>query len=188
MVFTRPWGFRAASCPRALGSVHRSTIDMNGIVFQTLAKVRAIGHAANSAATFLLATMAAQSASSDAQGHTMEGSYFMAQATMELVVPSGERRGSLPQRVVVALGGNALIRRGERGEFDQQWVNVDVAAGAIAALAALVPEVIVTHGNGPQVGFLALQSRQRSPPYRRLPSTSSEPSRRVRSDTCSARR
>ncbi len=69
----------------------------------------------------------------------------------------------LPRRVVVAFGGNALIRRGERGEYHQQLANVDIAARAVTALARLIPEVIVTHGNGPQVGFLALQSESALP-------------------------
>lgn len=87
----------------------------------------------------------------------------MGHATLETLVPSGPSRNGLPRRVVVAFGGNALIRRGERGEYDQQRANVDVAARAITALARLVPEVVVTHGNGPQVGFLALQSEAALP-------------------------
>ena len=59
--------------------------------------------------------------------------------------------------VVIALGGNALIRRGEPAEADVQWRNVETAVGAIAAVAAK-HDVVVTHGNGPQVGLLALQS------------------------------
>jgi carbamate kinase len=59
-------------------------------------------------------------------------------------------------RIVVALGGNALLRRGEPAEAEAQRRNVEVAVEAIADLAA-EHEVIVTHGNGPQVGLLALQ-------------------------------
>jgi carbamate kinase len=59
-------------------------------------------------------------------------------------------------RIVVALGGNALLRRGEPAEADAQRRNVATAVEAIADLAA-DHEVIVTHGNGPQVGLLALQ-------------------------------
>ncbi|HEX2842715.1 carbamate kinase [Hyphomicrobium sp.] len=59
-------------------------------------------------------------------------------------------------RIVVALGGNALLRRGEPMTADAQRANVVVAA---KALAAIHPgnELVVTHGNGPQVGLLALQ-------------------------------
>ena len=59
-------------------------------------------------------------------------------------------------RIVIALGGNALLRRGEPAEADTQRRNVATAVTAIADLAA-DHEVIVTHGNGPQVGLLALQ-------------------------------
>jgi carbamate kinase len=59
-------------------------------------------------------------------------------------------------RIVVALGGNALLRRGEPAEADVQRRNVEVAVGAVAELAAS-HEIVVTHGNGPQVGLLALQ-------------------------------
>src|SRR3990170_3726388 len=58
--------------------------------------------------------------------------------------------------LVVALGGNALLRRGEPPEHAVQQRNVERAARAIAALAA-GRRLVVTHGNGPQVGLLALQ-------------------------------
>ena len=60
-------------------------------------------------------------------------------------------------RVVVALGGNALLRRGEPLDAAVQRANVEVAAEAVAAVAA-THQVVVTHGNGPQVGLLALQN------------------------------
>jgi carbamate kinase len=59
-------------------------------------------------------------------------------------------------RVVVALGGNALLRRGERADAATQRGNVAVAVRAIARLAR-DHDVVVTHGNGPQIGLLALQ-------------------------------
>jgi len=60
-------------------------------------------------------------------------------------------------RILVALGGNALLHRGERPDADLQQINVLTAAKAIAQLAA-EHEVVLTHGNGPQVGMLALES------------------------------
>lgn len=60
-------------------------------------------------------------------------------------------------RILVALGGNALLRRGERLGMDAQYANARIAAQAIAAITP-GNEVIVTHGNGPQIGWLALQS------------------------------
>jgi len=60
-------------------------------------------------------------------------------------------------RVVVALGGNALLRRGEPLSAEAQRSNVAVAARALAPVA-LRHQLVISHGNGPQVGLLALQS------------------------------
>jgi carbamate kinase len=59
-------------------------------------------------------------------------------------------------RVVVALGGNALLRRGEPLTAENQRANARVACKALAPLA-LEHGLVVSHGNGPQVGLLALQ-------------------------------
>jgi carbamate kinase len=59
-------------------------------------------------------------------------------------------------RVVVALGGNALLRRGEPLSAENQRANARVACKALAPLA-LEHELVISHGNGPQVGLLALQ-------------------------------
>jgi carbamate kinase len=59
-------------------------------------------------------------------------------------------------RVVVALGGNALLKRGEPMTAENQRKNVRIAAEALAPVAA-DHDLVVTHGNGPQVGLLALQ-------------------------------
>ena len=59
--------------------------------------------------------------------------------------------------VVIALGGNALIRRGQPPEVSIQRQNIKLAAKAIAEVAR-EHRVVVTHGNGPQVGLLAMQA------------------------------
>ena len=59
--------------------------------------------------------------------------------------------------IVVALGGNALLRRDEPLTAEAQRANAHVAAAAIASLAT-DNRLVITHGNGPQVGLLALQS------------------------------
>ncbi len=59
--------------------------------------------------------------------------------------------------VVIALGGNALLRRGEPADAATQRANIVRAVRAVAAVARH-HEVVVTHGNGPQVGLLALQA------------------------------
>ena len=60
-------------------------------------------------------------------------------------------------RVVAALGGNALLRRGEPLDAELQRRHVAEAARSLAELAR-DHELVVTHGNGPQVGLLALQA------------------------------
>ena len=60
-------------------------------------------------------------------------------------------------RLVIALGGNALLRRGEPTTTTFQRKNVRIAAQAIAPVAR-DHQVVITHGNGPQVGHLALQA------------------------------
>ena len=60
-------------------------------------------------------------------------------------------------RLVVALGGNALLKRGQTPDNDVQEANVRIAVEALAPLAH-EHELVVTHGNGPQVGVLALES------------------------------
>ena len=59
-------------------------------------------------------------------------------------------------RIVVALGGNALLRRGEPMTAENQRENVERACVALAPLAR-EHELVISHGNGPQVGLLALQ-------------------------------
>ena len=60
-------------------------------------------------------------------------------------------------RVVAALGGNALLERGEKPDEDIQEHHVQQAVAALAPLAQ-AQDLVVTHGNGPQVGMLALES------------------------------
>src|SRR4030095_8510202 len=62
-----------------------------------------------------------------------------------------------PMLVVIALGGNALLRRGEAMTAENQRRNVRIAAEAIAPVAEH-HKLVVAHGNGPQVGLLALQA------------------------------
>jgi carbamate kinase len=61
-------------------------------------------------------------------------------------------------RIVIALGGNALLRRSDPMTTEVQRRNVKVAAEAIAPLATAGHSVVVVHGNGPQVGLLSLQA------------------------------
>ncbi len=61
------------------------------------------------------------------------------------------------ERVVVALGGNALLRRGQEDSYENMFASARSAAERIADIAAAGWEVVVTHGNGPQVGRILLQ-------------------------------
>lgn len=63
-------------------------------------------------------------------------------------------------KIVLALGGNALPQRGAPQDVGEQRRNVDRAAAPIALIASATPPnaLVVTHGNGPQVGLLALQA------------------------------
>lgn len=60
-------------------------------------------------------------------------------------------------RIVIALGGNALLRRGEEMTAKNQRENIRIAAKVLAPIIEK-HEVVISHGNGPQVGLLSLQS------------------------------
>jgi carbamate kinase len=68
-------------------------------------------------------------------------------------------------RIVIALGGNALIPRGQSLDFETQQRSARIASAALAPVIGR-HQVVVTHGNGPQVGLLALQSES----YAEVPS------------------
>ena len=59
--------------------------------------------------------------------------------------------------IVIALGGNALLQRGQRGSFEEQYVNVKQTATRVADLIERGYKIVLTHGNGPQVGATLLR-------------------------------
>ncbi len=59
--------------------------------------------------------------------------------------------------IVIALGGNAVLKRGEEGSFDEQYQNVKGTVSKIADLVVAGYKVVLTHGNGPQVGATLLR-------------------------------
>ncbi len=61
------------------------------------------------------------------------------------------------KRVLVALGGNAIKQPDEKGTFEEQMKNVEIASSQIAQLVRRGYNLVITHGNGPQVGNLAIQ-------------------------------
>jgi len=64
------------------------------------------------------------------------------------------------KRVMIALGGNAIKQPDERGTFREQMSNVSTACKQIAEIARNGYNLAITHGNGPQVGNLAIQQEQ----------------------------
>jgi carbamate kinase len=66
------------------------------------------------------------------------------------------------RRIVVALGGNAILQPGERGTIEEQRARVAAAAANLARLVEEGHELILVHGNGPQVGILAIQNEEAS--------------------------
>ena len=60
-------------------------------------------------------------------------------------------------RVVFAFGGNALLRQGQEDTFEHLYASARLAAERVVEIAAAGWEIVVTHGNGPQVGRILLQ-------------------------------
>ncbi len=64
----------------------------------------------------------------------------------------------MPRRVVVALGGNAILRSKQLNSYAEQFENVRRTSAQMAQLVAAGYQLIITHGNGPQVGNLLIQN------------------------------
>ena len=57
-------------------------------------------------------------------------------------------------KLLIALGGNAILRKGDKGSVDDQWKNINNAVEIIAKSIESEDNMVITHGNGPQVGYL----------------------------------
>jgi carbamate kinase len=66
------------------------------------------------------------------------------------------------QKVVVAFGGNAILRAEQRGTAEEQLQNVQEACRQVASMLELGYQVVITHGNGPQVGNILIQNEEAS--------------------------
>jgi carbamate kinase len=64
--------------------------------------------------------------------------------------------------MLIAVGGNSLIRAGETGTIAEQWVNARRTSAAIVQLIRAGYRLVITHGNGPQVGAQLLRSERAS--------------------------
>ena len=65
---------------------------------------------------------------------------------------------NLGRRIVIAIGGNAILRDGQKGTSEEQRANLEVACLSISALIRPGVNVVLTHGNGPQVGNILVQN------------------------------
>ena len=72
-------------------------------------------------------------------------------------------------RLVVALGGNAILRRGEKGTAAEQFGHVQYAAGRLTGLVKEGHRIAITHGNGPQVGDILLANECAKDSLPRMP-------------------
>ena len=63
----------------------------------------------------------------------------------------------MPERILVALGGNALVKAGEQGSIKEQAANLRESLGGVVELIRRGHQVVMTHGNGPQVGHILLR-------------------------------
>ena len=71
------------------------------------------------------------------------------------------------RKVIISIGGNAIIRRGGTGAIEEQFANTESACRAIAGIAASGAPIIITHGNGPIVGNIVIRNeaaRDQIPP------------------------
>ncbi len=67
-------------------------------------------------------------------------------------------KNSVNEKIVVSLGGNAIVRRGGTGTIEEQFENARAACAYVAELVSGGASVIITHGNGPVVGNLVIQN------------------------------
>ena len=71
------------------------------------------------------------------------------------------KHGGKPPLVVVALGGHAFMRTGEAGTHEQHIHNAELICGQLMTLVSRGYQLVITHGNGPQVGALLEREEMR---------------------------
>ena len=64
---------------------------------------------------------------------------------------------SAPKRIVIALGGNAIVKEYQRGTVTEQFANAREALKDVAQLIKEGHQLVITHGNGPQVGNILIR-------------------------------
>ena len=76
------------------------------------------------------------------------------------------------KKVVIAIGGNAILENGQSGSFEEQFANITRTARKIASIVCNARDfeiAALTHGNGPQVGIVSLQQDMTAPKLPRQP-------------------
>jgi carbamate kinase len=73
------------------------------------------------------------------------------------------------KKIVIALGGNAILQKGDDGTAEKQYQRVHEAMSKLAPLIKAVPNVVITHGNGPQVGDILLRYELTKDKYPMMP-------------------
>jgi carbamate kinase len=89
-----------------------------------------------------------------------------------LMPPGGLKRSAGEQngmKIVIALGGNAILQRGEAGTAEEQFAHVESAVARLADLVSGGEKIIITHGNGPQVGDILLKNECAAETLPRMP-------------------
>lgn len=86
-----------------------------------------------------------------------------------LLMLKKERNTLMGKRVVIALGGNAILRPNQEATFENQLKNVEISTDSISDVKKAGHQVIVTHGNGPQVGNILRQNEEAKDVVPQLP-------------------
>lgn len=73
---------------------------------------------------------------------------------------SSGRRGGMVERLVIALGGHALVRPGQRGTIAEQRANLQEALAGVVELIREGHRVLIVHGNGPQIGHIMIRAEE----------------------------
>src|SRR5207237_6576708 len=81
-----------------------------------------------------------------------------AQSSRKRFVPPWRGSPRLRSRTVVALGGNAIVRAGQQGTAEEQEASVAASCAQIATMLDAGYDVVLTHGNGPQLGNLLIKN------------------------------
>lgn len=75
----------------------------------------------------------------------------------------------MKKKIVIALGGNAILQPGQKGTYEEQLLNIEIACRQIVELVKKGFQIVITHGNGPQVGNILIQNEEGSGQVPKMP-------------------